>query len=89
MLHNPQCMIATDPSDVLSYYGKKTEKEAPEAHQLTTEEVLIYSALQDEDKHFEQLLEITGLSMGELMATLTKLEVLGVIKKYPGNYYGI
>ena len=89
MLHNPQCMIATDPSDVLSYYGKKTEKEAPEAHQLTTEEVLIYSALQDEEKHFEQLLELTGLSMGELMATLTKLEVLGVIKKYPGNYYGI
>ena len=89
MLHNPQCMIATDPSDVLSYYGKKTEKEAPEAHQLTTEEGLIYSASHDEDKHFEQLLEITGLSMGVLMATLTKLEVLGVIKKYPGNYYGI
>ncbi|MBO4478880.1 MAG: DNA-processing protein DprA [Clostridia bacterium] len=89
MLHNPQCMIATDPSDVLSYYGKKTEKAAPDPHQLTTEEVLIYSALQDEDKHFEQLLELTGLSMGDLMATLTKLEVLGVIKKYPGNYYGI
>ncbi len=89
MLHNPQCMIATDPSDVLSFYGKNAEKTEPDPHQLTTEEVLIYSALQDEDKHFEQLLEITGLSMGDLMATLTKLEVLGVIKKYPGNYYGI
>ena len=89
MLHNPQCMIATDPSDVLAFYGKSTEKAAPDPHQLTTEEVVIYSALQDEDKHFEELLEITGLSMGELMSTLTKLEVLGVIKKYPGNYYGI
>ena len=89
MLHNPQCMIATDPEDILSYYGKKGEKREPEAHQLTTEEVVIYSALQDDDKHFEELLALTGLSMGDLMATLTKLEVLGVIKKHPGNYYGI
>lgn len=89
MLHNPQCMIATEPEDILSYYGKKGESREPEAHQLTTEEVVIYSALQDDDKHFEELLALTGLSMGELMATLTKLEVLGVIKKHPGNYYGI
>ncbi len=89
MLHNPQCLIATDPSDILGFYGKdKTSKEV-EPHQLTTEEVIIYSALQDDDKHFEELLALTGLGMGELMATLTKLEVLGVIKSYPGNYYGI
>ena len=89
MLHNPQCMIATDPSDVLGFYGKEGEKQRPDPHQLTTEEVLVYSALQDEDKHFEELLAISGLPMGELMSLLTKLEVLGVIKKYPGNYYGI
>ena len=89
MLHNPQCMVAIDPEDILSYYGKKGQRVEPDAHQLTTEEVIIYSALTDDDKHFEELLSITGLSMGELMATLTKLEVLGVIKKHPGNYYGI
>ena len=89
MLHNPQCMIACDPSDILSYYGKDAEREEEETHQLSTEEVMIYSALEDDDKHFEELLAITGLSMGELMATLTKLEVLGVVKKHPGNYYGI
>ncbi|HCU56407.1 MAG TPA: DNA-protecting protein DprA [Clostridiales bacterium] len=89
MLHNPQCMIATDPQDILDYYKKEGVKEQGEARQLTTEEVLVYAALQDEDKHFEELLNITGLSMGELMATLTKLEVLGVIKKLPGNHYGI
>ena len=89
MLHNPQCMIATDPSDILSYYGKESRAAEPDVHQLTTEEVMIYSALQDDDKHFEELLAITGLSMGDLMATLTKLEILGVVKKHPGNYYGI
>ena len=90
MLHNPQCMIATDPQDILDFYkkeGRKKEEEA--ASQLTTEEVIVFAALQDDDRHFEELLEITGLSMGELMATLTKLEVLGVIKKLPGNYYGV
>lgn len=90
MLHNPQCMIATDPQDILDFYKKEgRKKEEEETRQLTTEEVVIFAALQDDDRHFEELLEITGLSMGELMATLTKLEVLGVIKKLPGNYYGI
>ena len=90
MLHNPQCMIATDPQDILDFYKKEGKKKEEEAvRQLTTEEVLIYSALQDDDKHFEELLDVTGLTMGELMSTLTKLEVLGVIKKLPGNYYGI
>ena len=51
--------------------------------------MIVYTALTDDDRHFEELLEITGLGMGELMATLTRLEVLGVIKKLPGNYYGI
>lgn len=90
MLHNPQCMIATDAENILSFYRKELKRREEEAeHQLTTEEVMIYSALQEDDKHFEELLDVTGLSMGELMATLTKLEVLGVIKKLPGNYYGI
>ena len=90
MLHNPQCLIATDPQDILDFYKKEGRKKEEEAvRQLTTEEVLIFSALQDQDRHFEELIELTGLTMGALMATLTKLEVLGVIKKLPGNYYGI
>ena len=90
LLHNPQCMIATDPSDILDYYKKESKKKEEDAvRQLTTEEILVYSALQDDDRHFEELIDLTGLSMGTLMATLTKLEVLGVIKKLPGNYYGI
>lgn len=90
MLHNPQCMVATDPQDILDFYKKEVKrKEAQEVRQLSTEEVIIYAALQDDDRHFEELLEITGLSMSALMSTLTKMEVLGVIKKLPGNYYGI
>lgn len=89
MLHNPQCMIACSAEDVLSYYKKDVAKQEEEAVQLTASEVMVYGALQDDDKHFEELIAITGLSMGELMATLTKLEVLGVIKRLPGNYYGI
>ena len=89
MLHNPQCMIACSSDDVLSYYKRSLEKEEEEPLQLTTNEVLVYGALQDDDKHFEELIALTGLSMGELMATLTKLEILGVIKRLPGNYYGV
>ena len=90
MLHNPQCMIATSAEDVLAFYKKENERREEDAtQQLTTEEVLVYAALSDDDRHFEELLDVTGLSMGALMATLTKLEVMGVIKKLPGNYYGL
>ena len=90
MLHNPQCLIATSAEDILSFYKKESKrKEEESVKQLTTEEVLVYAALSDDDRHFEELLELTGLSMGALMATLTKLEVMGVIKKLPGNYYGL
>jgi len=90
MLHNPQCLIATSAEDVLAFYKKEAHRREEEAvRQLTTDEVLVYSALSDEDRHFEELLDLTGLTMGALLATLTKLEVLGVIKKLPGNYYGL
>ena len=76
--------------DVLAFYKKENERREEDAtQQLTTEEVLVYAALSDDDRHFEELLDVTGLSMGALMATLTKLEVMGVIKKLPGNYYGL
>ena len=89
MLHNPQCMIACSAEDVLAYYKKDVEKKEEEPLQLTASEVIVYDALHDDDRHFEELIALTGLSMGELMATLTKLEILGVIKRLPGNYYGI
>lgn len=90
MLHNPQCLIATSAEDVLGFYKKETRRREEEAvRQLSADEVLIYSALSEDDRHFEELLDLTGLTMGALMATLTKLEVLGVIKKLPGNYYGL
>ena len=89
MLHNPQCMIACSSEDVLSYYKKDVEKQEEDPVQLTASEAIVFAALQDDDKHFEELIAATGLSMGELMATLTKLEILGVIKRLPGNYYGI
>ena len=90
MLHNPQCLIATDAEDILAFYKKEGKRKEEEAtRQLTADEVLVYAALTDDDRHFEELLDLTGLTMGALMATLTKLEVLGVIKKLPGNYYGI
>ena len=90
MLHNPQCLIATSAEDILGFYKKESKRrEDNAAQQLTADEALVYAALSDDDRHFEELLDLTGLTMGALMATLTNLEVLGVIKKLPGNYYGL
>lgn len=37
--------------------------------------------------HIDELLEITGLSIGELMERLLTLEIQGLIRALPGNYY--
>lgn len=89
LLHNPQCLPACSSEDVLDYYKKEVSKKEEQAIQLSTSEIIVYDLLKDDEKHFEELISETGLPMGELMSTLTKLEVMGVIKKLPGNYYGI
>ena len=89
LLHNPLVLPACSPRDVLDFYKIDAPEKEEQAVQLTTNEIIVYDLLKDEDKHFEELIAATGLPMGELMQTLTKLEVLGVIKKLPGNYYGI
>ncbi len=89
LLHNPLVLPACSPTDILDFYKKEAPQKEEEAVQLSTSEIIVYDLLKEDDKHFEELIAETGLAMGELMATLTKLEVLGVIKKLPGNYYGI
>ena len=89
LLHNPLVLPACSPQDVLDFYKINAPKKEERAVQLSTSEIVVYDLLKDDDKHFEELIAETGLSMGELLEALTKLEVLGVIKKLPGNYYGI
>lgn len=48
----------------------------------------IYNMLQLEDKHFDEILEKTKIDAKKLVVLLTTMEIRGLIRKLPGNYYG-
>ncbi len=84
-----QGALVTQAADILNFYGIDSAAKEEKALQLDYMEAIVYAAVEKQDMHFEELLSQTKLSVGELNVVLTKLEILGVIKKLPGNYYGI
>ncbi len=47
----------------------------------------LYELLSNEPVHFDVLCERTGIPAGELSATLTMLELAGVVSRLPGDWY--
>lgn len=62
--------------------------DAPIMVELFGREREIYDLLAASDPtHFDSLIERTGMSAGELSATLTMLELAGVVTRMPGDWY--
>lgn len=58
-------------------------------YEMNMTESLIIESLHDHELHFEELLEISGLAVGELTTTLMNLELNGIIEQTSGNYYSL
>ena len=56
---------------------------------LSTDEQAILAVLKDEDKHFDEILEKTQITTKNLLGLLTTMEIRGLIKKLPSNFYGL
>ena len=82
----PHAMVFSA-SDVLDAMRVNREVREKEAVELDFAESQIVDALHDNELHFEELLDITGLSVSELTNTLINLELNGVIEQLGGNYY--
>jgi DNA processing protein len=52
-------------------------------------ETLVYNALEDGEKGLEELIQATNLPVGRLNATLTLMEIKGIIKQIPGKIFMI
>ena len=79
--------LTETPSDILSYYGKKTESPAPVT--LTEEEKRITEVLKQGCLHIEKIAEKTGKTVFELSPVLTVLEMNGIIYKDGINTFGL
>ncbi len=87
-----QGAMVTCPEDVLGVLGFDTTPDVlkkDKQTQLTIEEATVINLLENEEQHFEVLVSKSGLSVSELNAILLKLEVAGIVKRLPGNYFGI
>ncbi len=54
---------------------------------LNTNEKMIYECLNKEPMHIEQIIEDTGLQAGSINSALISLQLKGVIKNLPGNFF--
>ncbi len=64
------------------------KKELPTDVSLTEQEAAVMQLLSKEPVYVDQLME-SGLSAGELLATLTTLEMKGLVRALPGRQYSI
>ena len=81
--------LAITPDDVLDGLGVKRVGIKKQVVEISMAESQILEALRDDEKHFEELLAITELSVSELTSTLFNLTVNGLIQETGGNYYSL
>ena len=78
------------PDEITQRFGlvvKSDKKQENQNIELTREESIIIDALYEEELPFDDLQEKTKINPSTLSSLLTSLEINGLIKKLPGNYY--
>ncbi|MBR1460889.1 DNA-processing protein DprA [bacterium] len=89
LLKNGAAMV-TQSSDILDTLGWEIKPETQTQltlPTLTPDEELIFSNLQIETKGVDELLQLTGLSLDNLLMNLTTMELKGIIKQDNGDRY--
>ncbi len=81
--------ILYDFSELASFFDAETEgfTNTVKTVELSGLEGMVFARLNDEPKHFEEVLKETGLPVGELMEILLRLEMKGVVYQQVKNYY--
>lgn len=88
LMECPHALVIT-PDNVLDELGVKRSAVKPQVIELSLVESQILEALRDDEKHFEELLEITELGVSDLTSTLFGMTVNGLIQETGGNYYAL
>ena len=81
--------MVTSPNDILEQYGIKANKTKKQKIELDFEESKIYNFLKDGEKNFDDIQYHTNIPVQNLNTYLTTMQIRGIIKKLPGNYYTV
>ena len=87
IIKNCQSAIALDPNDVLNFLGKKFVENKTNIVQYSLTDKLILDIIDVNEVHYEEILAKSGMDSKELNTMLIRLELKGLIKKLPGNFY--
>lgn len=83
--------IVTSPDDILEYFQIKQEKmlRLPKKNEnaLAKKEKIVYSCLDLQPRFIDQVVEMSGLPLGECMTILLELELKGYVVQPTGHYY--
>lgn len=83
-----QAAAVTMPEDIIGAAPRAAQAELEV--QLTLEQARILDILsREENMHFSELLQDSGLSTAELSALLSEMEIFGMVNKLNGNFYQI
>ena len=79
--------VLLTPEELLDELGLTYEKNTKKNLLLETEENIVYSCLDFHPKNIEQLLQETNLPVVEILQTLLRLELMGIVKEISKNNY--
>ena len=79
--------VAENGADILAELGVFSDVPCISAPQMSSLQKRIIDALQYEPIHFDNLCVRANLPAPDLAAVLVELELAGIVKKMPGNYY--
>ncbi len=87
LIKSVQGVCVTTPRDIVDFYGLDREETTRQTYQMSIEEQAVVNALTDGPLSFDNLVERTGISAGELNFLLANLELRSIIAKLAGNTY--
>jgi DNA processing protein len=90
LIADMKAQLVTSYEQVLQHLGwtsSNIKPDAPIIVELYGREKDVFQLITGEPVHFDMLCDQTGMGAGELSATLTMLELAGVVNRLPGDWY--
>ncbi|MGD9684994.1 MAG: DNA-processing protein DprA [Candidatus Obscuribacterales bacterium] len=90
LICNLKAQAVTDYQRILKELDWETsyrDETAPTIVELFGREKEIFEMLSAEPVHFDYLSQMSGMGAGELSATLTMLELAGIVTRHPGEWF--
>ncbi len=86
-----QACCVTEANDIIEQFPnfQKQQEEKKKAVQLSLDEEIILSTIGEEEMHFDEISQKTGMNAKDLNSKLTRMEIRGLIIRLAGNEFAV